>query len=316
MRDIVKTNRLSGSITMHDPFDALYHINPEIATLAYAHKSKILTPEILPYVAKFRSLQSKEKIALLGSIVDKLGIESNERINIMRDVTARYGIDSNERKHGMTTSAMRDISISKQNGLTERARIQANTIDNVCAREQRGRTERELIHSHTALNLQKIKYEARYAIARNEGDVQKYLSDNELEATRVEAETLGGAIRFAAEARRDTELGKSQMGMETRIREAELSYARGIAKAEYIRDAATIKQRGEIIRLYIEKQAGIIREAAMGKAKATSEVYKTLQVFAKEGVRLLEAKESGYVRFSGNTSLGIIDLEIDMGSKK
>jgi hypothetical protein len=301
MEEIVRNRGIGTDIRMYDPFDVLYHINSEIASLAYAHKAEILTPEILPYVAHFRSLQSNEKIALLGAMVDKLGIESNERIALMGEITTRYGIDSDERKHNRS-----------EDGLNFRTRIQAQTLDGICAREQAGMTEREIIHANSAYDLQKIKYEARRLIVENQGNVQKYLSDNEVKATQIEAEALAGAIRFSAEARRDGELGKAN----ARVREAEIAYASGIARAEKMRDIASINQRGQITKAYIEAQAGIMRASVTGEAQVNSASYRALETGFQESARVLRETGKDYVRFRGGTGHGDVWGEIDLQRKK
>lgn len=276
-----------SNLQCYDPFDVLYHINPEIASIAYARKADILTPDLFPLIARFRELQSDERIA------------------VCREITKRLGIDADERKHNRS-----------EDGLNLRTRIQADTLDGICAREQAGMTERERIQSQRALNLQKIKYETMCLMEQNYCDVKRHISNNKLAATKIEAEALASSIKYSAQASRDAQLGVARIDREARIREQQIKSAYAIAKAEKMRDIASIKQRGEIIKVYIGAQAEILRTAATGKAQFQVEGYRTLQVFAQEGARLLQGTERDYVRVFGRTDHGSVELEIDLERRR
>lgn len=70
-----------SELQAHHPLDVLHRVNPEIASLAYADNSGVMSPEVRPYVALFRKLQSDEKIALIESVTRKYGYDAQITIN-------------------------------------------------------------------------------------------------------------------------------------------------------------------------------------------------------------------------------------------
>lgn len=294
MDELVKVIRKNGSeltqssIYYDDPLDLLWRMNPEIGSLAYAHRGELLSNDLLPYVAHFRSLQSDEKIALLRAMTERAGIDADERKH-------NYGVNATERMNSLNVSSRGKIATITQEGLTRRQQIVAQNM----------------------LDLQKTKYEAKYRIVQANIGSQKYISDNELEAVRVEAEAIAGAIEFSTQMQRDAMLGASQMDMETRIKEAEFSYLSKLVEAERIREATLVKGRVEVIEAYLSAQGEILRASAIGEAmvaqaQANIDVasYKALAEFAKSGAKLLGERGCKRVKLKGSTPNGPISLEI------
>ncbi|MCD4771239.1 hypothetical protein K8R30_02355 [archaeon] len=79
--ELIRKTFNGSELQVSHPLDVLYKINPEIASLAYADSSGVMSPGIRPYVALFRKLQSDEKIALIDGMVRKYGFDAQIEIN-------------------------------------------------------------------------------------------------------------------------------------------------------------------------------------------------------------------------------------------
>tara|TARA_Y100000310_G_scaffold333062_1_gene409858 strand:+ start:578 stop:1543 length:966 start_codon:yes stop_codon:yes gene_type:complete len=208
-------DRLRGiALSSSNPLDALYAINPEIATLAYAHREKLLSSEILPYVARFRELQSEEKIALIGGLVEKLRIETEGEV-------AKYRVDGQV-----------EIVRTSEAGLTRRAEIERDSLK----------------------DLHKLKYDAEVKMLQAHIDGQKYLSDNQLQATHIEAEAHRHAIETTERLRAETARRVSSDRLEERVRSAAIEFAGRMREAEILREREHRQALSEVARTYIEKQ--------------------------------------------------------------
>ncbi len=221
-RYLDQNTTLANSIDSYsNPFDALYAINPEIASLAYAAKDECLAPEVIPAISMFRKMQRDEKIATLDAIVNKLGIESEERkyellmgttkdLRKMECDTERYGIDSTERMHAKDNDTEKYTVGLREEGLTKRTNIMANT----------------------SLDLLRLKCEADVKIIKEQIEGKKYLSDNELRATYIEAQALKEMVIFVESARASIRGKEIDAQLKEKITLAEVDYFPSLTVSE------------------------------------------------------------------------------------
>lgn len=203
----------------YHPLDVLWHINPEVASIAYANKEKWLSPEIAPYLALFRKCQADEKIAVVRSIVDKLAIESDERKNELivhtRERMGRFETEGAITQESIKARAVIDVQqIASQAGI-----------------------ETELIKSESALQVQKLKYEAGRIFLEKNAETQKYLSDNEVRAIRIETDALRDVVLSAEQIRADAQNRATEASLIEKIKTAEYSYLARLKEAEAARTA-------------------------------------------------------------------------------
>lgn len=251
MTDNITTalERISGNdirniaLTSSDPLEALYRINPEIATLAYAHKENLLDSRILPYVTRFRELQSDERIALVHGLVEK------HRIDVFGDVS-KYRVDGNVRMTQIQEEGETTRTELIQGGLTRRTEL-----------TEHGLTERKKIEAQGLFDLQKLEYEARVRMLHDHIEGQKYLSDNQLRAVYVETEAYKYAIESRERIRAESQMQISKDRLEEKVRLATIEFAKKIKEAEIHRNTARHKNRTEVVLAYIQSQTQLCFDA-------------------------------------------------------
>jgi hypothetical protein len=266
------------ALQSQDPLEALYRINPEIATIAYAHKGDILTPQILPFITRFRELQSEEKISFVRSLVEKHRIDTMGKVITHQSDNELEGIriaeDSKTERTGMV-----------QAGLTIRKRIETQGL----------------------IDLQKLEYAARVQMVRDHIDGQKYLSDNQLRAAYAEAEAYKQAIETSEKIRADTEMKLSSDRLEERVRIASIDFAKKMLEAEIHRNT----NRASVIQQYIRSQTELCLAAFQAQAEAEDtnrkhheNIHRTIQA----GIRA--------IRKSASSGKNDIRLTIDIFGDK
>lgn len=267
------TNSFFGrrDIEWYSPIDVLYFVNPELGSLAYANKSKILTPELIPLITNFRELQHIEKKELMKNILCKLAIESEEK-----KVIAALENES-------------QIISSIQDNVTTRQRIITSG--------QNYRSDNQVkmvdIQAKNALEFQKLKYSTDARIVNDYIDGEKYISDNEYNARRIEAIARRDALIFEDRMRTSQikRISKDQL-------EDKLAYYNSeIKRAEIARDK-------EIQLKYIENetmlqslnfQTEIERARILGEL--TTKTYDVLTQVIIEGTKVLA--KSSYTTLEG-----------------
>jgi hypothetical protein len=325
----------------YHPIEVLWHINPEIATLAYANRTGWLSSEIAPHLARFRECQTQEKIAILRSIVDKLAINADERkteliertrekISLIEkegllgaeSIKANASIETQSIKSRNEKEAIIGSESIKAKALVEsqgiKSRYEKETILGAESIKATSGIEMELIRAQTALDVQKIKYEtARYVLEQHvEG--QKYLSDNQLEATRIEAEALRDMIISSEQIRAAAQDRTTEANLVERITSAEYQYLSRIQEAEIVRQGREYENNATIAQSYLFAQAIITRSALsyeLAKKRAAGLVdqasYQALADIAKEGVKLLARDKVNKITFRGRTKHGEVRFEIE-----
>lgn len=264
--EIGKPEIRSVALRNTTPLDALYDLNPEIATLAYAHREKLLSPQILPYVARFRELQSDERIATIGALVEKLKIETGAEV-------AKYGVDGQVEMTRLSEDGLTTRTGIVQDGLTKRTKMESEVkfdyqkkmhelgmhhLDSqveMTRFSEDGLTRREEIRMNGLRDLQKLKYDANVRMLQSHIDGQKYLSDNQLKATHVEAEAYKQAMQTRESIRAETERRVSKDRLEEKIKTAAIEFVGKIREAEIMRESNRTKVMSEVTQVYIEKQA-------------------------------------------------------------
>ncbi len=279
-RYIGQNTTLASSIDQcAHPLDALYKINPEIASLAYANKEQWLTPEVLPAIGLFRKMQRDEKIATIAAIVNALGIESEERkyellmhtnldIERMGNETERRSIDSEEKKHERSMS----------------------TLEQITELQEAGSTERTGMITNTALEIQKLKYETDVKIVEQNMTGQRYLSDNELKATYIEAQALGDIIAFTEQTQAETQRRAIDAKLKERIIEAECEYLARIKEAESLRQIECHRDNSKTIQHYIDAQAEIMHAAITGEIQRDNNTAAIVQTYLTEQSKIIQAE--------------------------
>lgn len=277
------------SIRAYHPLDVLHSVNPEIAGLAYANNEGILNSEIMPLAARFRELQSGEKIALIGAMAQRYGYDAQIEIN-------------RESEGGMTTRT-RIID----GGMTRRTELSEN-----------GMTQRAATEGANLITLQKLKYEFGRAVVQDHIEGQKYLSDNELKATVFEAQAQAESIRLTEMLRSETAMEISRNELEGVIRTSEIKHASLIKRAEIERGMARGGNKKEIAIAYIKAQAEINHamiechiEAEKTKAIVGTAYYTALNDIGHAGMEFLERTGNRRISFRGKGTYGELNLDIE-----
>lgn len=211
-------------------------------------------------------------------------LQSDEKIALIEGMTRKYGFDAH-------------ITINRDT--------------------QNATTEREIIKSKNLVDLAKLKYDFGRAVVSDHIEGQKYLSDNELRAVRLESEAQVECVRLTETLRADTSRQLSRDKLEEIIRSSEMKYASLIRQAEIERGMNRDGNRKEIAMAYIREQAKINRAMiefhiaeVQAKARIGEAYYKSMGEIEKEGIRFLQ--ETGRNRFSFRGSGDIGELNIDI----
>jgi len=250
MNDITNSlQEISGNdirdiaLRSYDPLEALYRINPEIATIAYAHKEELLDSRILPYITRFRELQSDEKIALVNGLVEKY------KMDVFGGI-AKYKVDGDVRMTQFHEEGETTRTELVQGGLTRRTEI-----------TEGGLTQRKKIEVQGLFDLQKLEYEAKVRMLNDQIEGQKYLSDNQLKAVYAEAEAYKYAIETRERIRAEFQMQISKDRLEEKVRLATIEFAKKIKEAEINRDTSRDKNRSEVVLAYIQNQTQLCLDA-------------------------------------------------------
>lgn len=310
--DVFKTQIENAALQSQDPLEALYRINPEIATVAYAHKDGLLAWPILPVITRFRELQAHEKIAVVRGLVEKYKVD---RISD----TAKYVSDNELRGVEVHESSETERTGIVQDGLTERTKItdaglttrveiteQGQTTRAGMAEEgmtaraeitESGLTSRKRIEMQGLIDLQRLEYEARVQILKEHIEGQKYLSDNHLRAIHTEAEAYLIAIQTRESIRAESKRRISKDRLEERIKTGAIDFAKKIFEAETHRITVSHENRAEVIKRYLEAQTELCLAAFKMAAEtedARKEQKRNTHETAREGIQVIrEAASNG-----------------------
>ncbi len=308
-----------SNLQMDHPLDVLYRINPEIASLAYANRENWLTPEIMPQIAQFRECQMHEKIALLDFIVEKSSIDSNERIQMEAQRTleaiAQIEQDGAVRVETIRTDGMVEAQRIRYNSETEMVRVQSKAAVDIRKME----CETDTTISLAALDVQKMKYEIDVKIMQEHMAGQRYLSDNQLRATCIEAEALRDAIIFSERVRSMSEDKKTEAQLKQAIYEAETKFMTRVYEAELARQDHHDGRIAQITETYIMAQAQIMRDSILAeiqtakvKGAAERESYRTIGNIARDVLQLSNSRRT-VVR--GESNYGKIEVIVEKEDK-
>lgn len=225
LRSLNPHTRKEGFVERYNPLDILFTQNPEVASIAYANRANVLTPDILPSMEHFRTCQMNEKVKIAQEITNRLGIDAHER-------EVRAWIEGNVETTQLT-----------QGGLTERQRIAANSQNHQSDNQLKAVTAA----SEMTRDVQKLKYATAAKIYNDHVDGMKYLSDNEVKAKKLEAEAIRDAVMFTEEMRRGAIEQVSADRLEKATRVAMIRSNQKLQEAEIARD-------GKIQLAYIQQE--------------------------------------------------------------
>ncbi|MFH0701076.1 MAG: hypothetical protein V2A62_01425 [Candidatus Woesearchaeota archaeon] len=312
-------SRSLSNLQMDHPLDVLYRVNPEIASLAYANRENWLTPEIMPQIAQFREYQMHEKIALLDFIVERSAIDSNERIQMEAQRTmeaiAQIEQDGAVRVETIRTDGMVEAQRIRYNSETEMVRIQSRAAVDIRKIE----CDTDTTISLAALDVQKMKYEIDVKMMQEHIAGQRYLSDNQLKATCIEAEALRDAIIFSETARAMSEDKKTEAQLRQAIHQAETTFMARMYEAEMMRQDHHDERIARITETYIITQGQIMRDSILAKIEATrikgeaeKESYRTIESIARSALELSDSKRTA-VR--GASKYGRIEVVVERDDK-
>lgn len=296
------------NLETYHPLDVLYQVNPEIASLAYANKENWLNPEVMPLIAKFRECQTTEKVALLNYIVEKSAIDSNERIQMEAQRTMET-IAQIEQEGEIMVETIRTA------GIVESTRIRYDAEKEIHSIKAEAAKDMMRMQSQAALDVQRLKYEADVKIIQEHMSGQRYLSDNQLRATIVEAEALRDAIVFSERMRAMSEDRRTDAQLRQAIHQAELDFISRMYEAETMRQGEHTKSLARITETYILAQAEILRTSALGeireaeiKGENERESYRTIAEIAKTA---LVHSSSSRTTVKGSSKYGNIEVVVE-----
>lgn len=300
------------NLEAYHPLDVLYQVNPEIASLAYANKENWLSSEIMPHLARFRECQTTEKVALLNYIVERSAIDSNERIQMEAQRTME-AIAQIEQEGEIKVETIRTAGIIESTRIRYDAEKEINSVQAEAAKDMMR------VQSQAALDVQKLKYEADIKIVQEHMNGQRYLSDNQLRATIVEAKALRDAIVFSERMRAMSKDRRTDAQLKQAIHQAELNFMSRMYEAETMRQGEYTKSLARIIETYILAQAEILRTSALGEIREAEiqgenerESYRTIAEIAKTA---LVHSPSTRTRVRGSSKYGNIEVVVEREDK-
>ena len=315
--EIVPFRLEHGSISSYNAFDALASINPEIAAVAHANRAGILQPKVMPLLANFRGCQRDERIATLGAIVEHARIGADERMNLVINQTQERIVGLQE--GGKTTrTGLREYGATKrtelhETGLTRRTELQED-----------GTTERTGLECNAAMHISRLKYEADVQIVREQVSGQRYISDNQLKATYIEATALRDSIMATERFRAMAKMKESGDRLTEAVRKAEIEYLTKIRQAEELRATEYEHRTSEVIEAYLMVQAHMHRNMIMyqlqiarlrlGETKAT---YSGVEKITQHLTDVLKQRQDvRSATMKANTLAGPIEVRIDLDDGK
>ena len=328
MEHFLPERYVESPIECYSPLDVLYNINPELRSLAYARRAEILTPDLMSLFAKWRELQSQEKIAAMKCIVERLGIEAHER-----EIIA--GINGEITRTRISEDAETGRVHLIQRGLTERESIiagrenynsdnqlrgiqaQAKAMmdrESIIAGKDRYVSDNDLkgleIKSKAELEMQKIKCFTDAKIYEEITKGKMYVSDREAEARKIEALARKDAIILAEQIRSGTLERISANELELKVRTLMLQTDAKMKEAE-------MRRKHEMDLAYIQQETNMhahLMQVEAERARAFGligiEAYRTMGQGIIEGTRALVEMNKSHYTASGKSKFGKFNLEI------
>ena len=332
LSEIISEDRFREIVTTSSsPFEALASINPELAAVAYAHRDGLIRPEVLPYLTRFRELQSDEKIAIVKAMTLRYMADSEvrkeeivqtgktRRTEIKGDVT-KY-LSDNELK----STKVREAGLTIRKGMDCDARIyEAGAVRDASIHESSEETERVRRKAEALEYVQKLNYEVSVRAIEAHLEGQKYLSDNQIKGLHIEATARLRAIKFTEQIRAETARGISRDKLEEKIKLAAIDYAKGIRAAEIERNKTLHTNNSKIAEVYIENETKLMLEGIYAQReieilkltierdnlKTKAEVYKNYQETLREVIKVFENLAKG--RKSATLSVESVDGPITL----
>lgn len=287
--EITKLDPRTREIILHPntgPFEALAHINPEMAVVAYAHKSGLINEKNMPLLANFRYLQSKEKMALVNSMTDQYLADK-------RAQTDMYRVDG---AVTITKEVQRGLTIRNETSETEA-------------------TKRALIQAEAMEKAKRMDYEVSVRAINANLEERKYLSDNQLIAVREEAEARKNELIAVNQIRADAERGISRDRLEERVRIATMEFNEKMALAQTYRDVKRDEAIVETTKSWLEYQTKIMTEMViyhgkigLAKERTNQEKERTAQKSLDVGMHIADrAMQTGQEE---------VDLSINLDGRR
>ncbi|MGV8151588.1 MAG: hypothetical protein ACP5OG_00770 [Candidatus Nanoarchaeia archaeon] len=287
-------------LSSESPYDALYRINPELATIAYAHKSEILTPEIMPYIMRFRELQSGEKISLMNNMVKKHWIGKHSE-NI------KYSVDGQVKQTTLI-----------QNGLNFRTEISEKERTNREGIVQNGLTKREEIKIKGMQSMELLRLETYSKALNDYMNGQKYISDNNVKSVQIQAEAYRDAIINREQINADMQRGISQDRLEEKIKTATIEFATKIKLAEIARGSFRNECATKLAQTYIESQTRLCLEAYQMQTQIELSKYQLKEKIVEAKTRVYESRDKtiqkGLETIQKGISIGHDDITLEINS--
>lgn len=304
-------------IECYSPMDVLYNINPELGALAYAHRHEILTPDLMPLIANFRELQSREKIEVMRSIIQKLGIEAHEREIIAgingeitkariseEGLTTREGIISDREKYN-SDNQLRGIRANAE-AMLEGERVHSGRDKYISDNELKGLE----IKAKAELEFQKMKCLTDAKIYEEITKGKMYVSDREAEARKIEALARKDAIILAEQIHSGALERISTNELENKVRtlmiQTDARMKEAESKREHELDLAYIRQETAMHAHLMQVEA----ERARAFGLIGVEAYRTMGQGIIEGTRALVELEKSNYAVSGESRFGKFSLSI------
>lgn len=301
-KEIIPFELEPAGISRYSAFDALASVNPEIAAITYANRAGILQPEVMPLIANFRTCQRDERIAALGAIVEHARIGADERMNLVINRTK-------ERITGLQeTGKIRRIEL-REAGATARTAL-----------HETGLTRRTELECSAAMLISRLKYETDVQIVREQSSTRRYISDNQLKATYIEATALRDSIIATERFRAITKMKESGDRLAEAIRKSEMDYLARIKEAEELRARDYEKDASGVVEAYLMVQAQTHRNMLryqlhlarlrLGETKATYEGTAQIAGYLTDVLKARPNTKSASL--TAKTLAGDIQVRIDL----
>ena len=276
------------SLTGGGVFDDINHSRPDLSPLLLANQASLLTPRNLQGIAAYRELGNDEKTSGMKIIAITNKLPSDETLEYMTRIqelgaTIRTGIKTEgtveiNRKQQSSESwreFLRQVGgysmiRIQQKQQTERTRLHEegenfrtqsnNETQYVIANEhETGLTERLKIEQEGTYAIQRLKLHADVRLMKEYVNGQIHLSDNQLEATRIEAIAIRDSILGTERIRAATQRRISKDELIKIVKQEEFKYLTEMGKAEYLWRTESKKMNTDLLKSCLAYHSELFR---------------------------------------------------------
>lgn len=239
-------------------------------------------------------LEGKKAELITQSRNHELSLLSEERLSGQRETSITERLHISESASVARSKLEHDTQLALTNNDLEKHRLSQEVALQVTQTTELQTTERVRIGREYALEQLRIEIEARELFFKTDYDFKIKISENELEALRIETDAQKETALVLAESQTKIKLGKYNSQQRAREEEAMYGYLGKLEEAENLRLGIEAEAEANVIKSYLRTQAEMFRIAAIQEIRQSEidagmeiEVQKTfnqtIEILAKRG---------------------------------